>query len=179
MNAASANRSLQRETAKKKEEIRYRERLGPQGVGPRHARACGTARGSGPALRAPLQSRACPRSAEGRIGKENPAGRSASEGRMSDTPRSARHDDDTASRIARARRVAGGHLMIGHNGFTLYFGKGQSLSGYDCDAMKAAAIAVGEEPSHVICEALSTRPLAEVAQRYRAIGADVRHVPDG
>ena len=31
--------------------------------------------------------------------------------------------------------------MIGHNGFTLYFGKGQTLSGYDSDAMKAAAIA--------------------------------------
>lgn len=125
---------------------------------------------------------------------------------MNDTPLTARDDDYTASLIAQARHAAGGHLMIGHNGFTLYFGKGQSLSGYDSDAMKAEAIAariplidaravpydqlaelvitgpmiaVGEEPSHVICEALSTRPLAEVAQRYRAIGADVRHVADG
>ena len=60
---------------------------------------------------------------------------------MSDTPLKARDDDYTASLIARATHVAGGHLMIGHNGFTLYFGKGQTLSGYDSDAMKAAAIA--------------------------------------
>ncbi|MGB8842303.1 MAG: hypothetical protein WCC64_14680 [Aliidongia sp.] len=102
--------------------------------------------------------------------------------------------------IAQALATEGGHLAIGHGGFSLYFGRGAHLSGYDGDAVKAACIAaglpvidgrrvefatlarlvvsgpmvaVGEPESEPPYHAFSYAPLAIVAAAYRAAGAEV------
>ena len=45
-------------------------------------------------------------------------------------------------RIARALLTPGGHLSIGRGGYTLHYDNSR-LSGYNCDEMKAEAIAAG------------------------------------
>jgi len=45
--------------------------------------------------------------------------------------------------IDQARDTEGGHLSIGRGGFTLCFGDGASLSGYDPEPIKAACIGAG------------------------------------
>src|SRR4051812_50151596 len=45
--------------------------------------------------------------------------------------------------IAKALATEGGHLKIGRGGFTLWFARGSRLSGYECGAVKAAAVAAG------------------------------------
>jgi len=50
--------------------------------------------------------------------------------------------------ISRALATDGGHLSIGRGGFSLYFGRGAHLSGYDCEPVKAACIAAGLPPEH-------------------------------
>src|SRR5216684_1546359 len=107
--------------------------------------------------------------------------------------------------IASALRTEGGHLSIGRGGFTLHFGRGARLSGYDCESFKARCIAaglpvidsrmvvfedvvrlavrgpmvaVGEEASPPPYHALSFAPIGAVAQAYRAAGAEVFNIPD-
>jgi hypothetical protein len=107
---------------------------------------------------------------------------------------------DHTDYIARALATEGGHLSIGRGGFTLYFGKGATLSGHDCETIKAACIAAGlpvidSRRAHiewVACtvirgpmvavghaadpaphHSLSYAPLADVAESYRAICAEV------
>jgi len=102
--------------------------------------------------------------------------------------------------IARALATEGGHLSIGRGGYSLDFDRGARLSGYDCEAAKAACIAaglpvidsrmvefdtvarlaingpmvaVGEPPSAPPYHALSYAPLPEVAAAYQAAGAEV------
>jgi hypothetical protein len=116
--------------------------------------------------------------------------------------------DDTDLRgyddyIASALRTQGGHLTIGRGGFSLYFGRGAHLSGYDCEPIKARCIAagvpvidsrmvpfeavarlairgpmiaVGEDASAPPHHALSYASLADVAQAYRAAGAEVFNI---
>ena len=101
---------------------------------------------------------------------------------------------------ARALATAGGHLSIGRGGFSLYFGRGAHLSGYDCETVKTACIAaglpvidsrmvdfaavarvvvngpmiaVGEPPSPPPYHAFSYAPLAVVVAAYRAAGAEL------
>ena len=50
--------------------------------------------------------------------------------------------DRYQTEIARALTTPGGHLSIGRGGFTLHF-ENARLEGYDCDTIKAAAIAAG------------------------------------
>ena len=120
-----------------------------------------------------------------------------------------RKSDDTILQhygdyISGALRTEGGHLSIGRGGFTLYFGCGARLSGYDCESFKACCIAaglpvidsrmvafedvvrlavrgpmvaVGEEVSRPPYHALSFAPLNVVAQAYRAVGAEVFNMP--
>lgn len=45
--------------------------------------------------------------------------------------------------IEKALNTPGGHLSIGRGGFTLYYGKGARLSGYDIEPIKAECIAAG------------------------------------
>jgi hypothetical protein len=45
--------------------------------------------------------------------------------------------------IASALKTEGGHLSIGRGGFTLHFGNGLRLSGYDCDHIKLCCIEAG------------------------------------
>jgi hypothetical protein len=45
--------------------------------------------------------------------------------------------------ITSALRTEGGHLSVGRGGFTLHFGRGARLSGYDCESLKACFIAAG------------------------------------
>lgn len=102
--------------------------------------------------------------------------------------------------IARALATEGGHLAIGRGGFSLYFGRGAHLSGYDCETVKAVCIAaglpvidsrmvdfaavarlaikgpmiaVGEPPSPPPYHAFSFAPLAVVAAAYRSAGEEV------
>lgn len=106
--------------------------------------------------------------------------------------------------IARALATEGGHLAIGRGGFTLHFGRGAWLSGHDADAAKRACAAAGlpvidsrgapldrvvelavggpmAAVGHAPCpgphHALSYAPLAAVAERYRAAGAEVLNQP--
>ena len=120
-----------------------------------------------------------------------------------------RKSDDTPLQhygdyITSALQTAGGHLSIGRGGFTLHFGRGARLSGYDCETIKACCIAaglpvidsrmvafedvvrlavrgpmvaVGEEASPRPYHALSFAPLSVVAQAYRAAGAEVFNIP--
>ena len=105
--------------------------------------------------------------------------------------------------IASTLRTEGGHLSIGRGGFTLYYARGATLSGYDCESIKACCIAagvpvidsrmvafedvvrlavrgpmaaVGEEPSPPRCHAFSYVPLAALANAYRAAGAEVFNI---
>jgi hypothetical protein len=113
---------------------------------------------------------------------------------------------DHSEDIAHALVTQGGYLSIGRYGFTLHFGAGIMLSGYDCDGIKAECIAaglpiidsreapfeklvrmvlrgpivaVGRAPDPEPYHALSFAPLAYVAELYRSIGADVRNLPAG
>jgi hypothetical protein len=120
-----------------------------------------------------------------------------------------RKSDDTILQhygdyITSALQIEGGHLSIGRGGFTLHFGRGARLSGYDCESFKACCIAarlpvidsrmvtfedvvrlavrgpmvaVGEEASPAPYHALSFAPLSVVAQAYRAAGAEVFNIP--
>lgn len=115
-------------------------------------------------------------------------------------PDEGRYDD----LIARALATEGGYLAIGRGGFTLHFGHGARLSGHDADAAKRACaaaglpvidsrrvpigrvaelaisgpmVAVGHPPCPEPCHALSYAPLALVAERYRAAGAEVLNQP--
>jgi hypothetical protein len=114
------------------------------------------------------------------------------------TIRSRDYDDYVAS----ALRTEDGHLSIGRGGFTLYYARGASLSGYDCERVKACCIAaglpvidsrmvafedvvrlavngpmaVGEEPSPAPYYALSCAPLAVLANAYLAAGAEVFNI---
>jgi hypothetical protein len=112
---------------------------------------------------------------------------------------------DYGQYITSALRTEGGHLSIGRGGFTLHFGRGARLSGYDCESFKARCIAVGlpvidsrmvafedvvrlavrgpmvavgEEASPPPYHALSFAPLGVVAQAYRAAGAEVFNIAD-
>jgi hypothetical protein len=105
--------------------------------------------------------------------------------------------------IASALRTEGGHLSIGRGGFTLYYARGATLSGYDCEPVKACCIAaglpvidsrmvafedvahlairgpmaaVGEDPSPPPYHAFSYAPLAALANAYREAGADVFNI---
>jgi hypothetical protein len=107
--------------------------------------------------------------------------------------------------VTNALRTEGGHLSIARGGFTLHFGRGARLSGYDCESFKACCIgaglpvidsrmvafedvvrlavrgpmvAVGEEASPPPYHALSFAPLCVVAQAYRAAGAEVFNIQD-
>src|SRR5271166_3739816 len=102
--------------------------------------------------------------------------------------------------IVRALAIEGGHLSIGRGGFSLYFGRGAHISGYECETIKVACIAaglpvidsrevefatvarlaingpmiaVGEPPSPPPYHALAYAPLALVVAAYRAAGAEV------
>jgi hypothetical protein len=106
--------------------------------------------------------------------------------------------------IVSALRTEGGHLSIGRGGFTLHYACGATLSGYDCETIKAVCIAagvpvidsrmvafedvvrlavrgpmaaVGEEPSSPPYHAFSYAPLATLADAYRAAGAEVFNIP--
>ncbi|MGG5889989.1 hypothetical protein ACLF3G_22905 [Falsiroseomonas sp. HC035] len=106
--------------------------------------------------------------------------------------------------IREALITEGGHLAIGRGGFTLYFARGEYLSGHDCETIKAACIAarlpvidsrglefevvcdlavrgpmvaVGEPASALPWGAFSYAPLAAVADAYRAAGAEVWNLP--
>src|SRR6202166_5243007 len=99
--------------------------------------------------------------------------------------------------IASTLRTEGGHLSIGRGGFTLYYARGATLSGYDCESIKACCIAagvpvidsrivafedvvrlavrgpmaaVGEEPSPPPYPAFSSPPLVVLAGAYRGAG---------
>jgi hypothetical protein len=102
--------------------------------------------------------------------------------------------------IARALAVGCSHLAIGRGGFTLRFGRGVSLSGYEIEPIKSAGIAaglpgihsnmvdfgivarlaingplvaVGELPGSPSYGPFSYAPLAVVAESYRPAGAMV------
>lgn len=109
-----------------------------------------------------------------------------------------------AARIRRALAIEGGHLYVGHNGYSLYFGDGCSLSGYDAEAIKAACLAcglpvidcravpfgavwtietrgpmtaVGRAADPEPWHALASAPLDYVADLYRAAGAEIANMP--
>ncbi len=110
-----------------------------------------------------------------------------------------------ADYIQQALAVEGGHLSIGHNGATLHFARGGTVSGFACcDAVKAACLAVGlpvidsravpfrlfyalvaegsmaavgKPPAPQPWHSLSGAPLAHVAGLHHAAGADVFNVP--
>lgn len=111
---------------------------------------------------------------------------------------------DYSADIAAALVTEGGHLSIGYGGFTLHYRNGATLSGYDCEAIKAQSIsaglpvidscpvdfdvlvdltlsgplvAVGREPEPAPWHGLSHAPLAAVAATHAAAGAEVWNVP--
>lgn len=111
--------------------------------------------------------------------------------------------DNYVETIDKALATEGGHLSIGRGGFSLHFGSGW-LSGYDCEPVKAAAIAaglpvidsrmidfgkvadlalrgpmiaIGKPADPPPWRALSYAPLAAVAEAYARAGAEVRNVP--
>jgi hypothetical protein len=112
---------------------------------------------------------------------------------------------DDAERISRALETEGGHLGIGRGGYTLYYDRGSTLSGYDVEPMKAACVAAGlpiidsrmidfntamdlavkgpmiavsEAPSPQPWHSLTYAPLTYVAGLYRTAGAEVINLPD-
>jgi hypothetical protein len=114
------------------------------------------------------------------------------------------HHPDYKPWIAKALATPGGHLFIGCAGYTLFFDKGSTLTGYDCDIMKDACAkaglpiidarnlsrdealgiafkgpmaAVGTKPSSPPYHALSMAPLAIVAAHYEASGAEIINLP--
>jgi hypothetical protein len=118
---------------------------------------------------------------------------------MTTTTPADRHD----TYIIQALSVSGGHLHIGRGGFCLYYAWGATLSGYDCDEMKAACIAaglpvidsrevefdavvelafrgpmvaVGQDPDPKPWHLLSFVPLEEVVASYARAGAHVWNV---
>jgi hypothetical protein len=111
----------------------------------------------------------------------------------------------TEQLIERAKETAGGHLTVGRGGFTLHFGEGSTLSGYDIDKMKALCIdaglpvidsrcvefdkvaelaisgpmvAVGSAPKFFLSRAFSYVSLAEWVASYRAAGAEIHNMPE-
>lgn len=107
---------------------------------------------------------------------------------------------DYDSDIKRALAVDGGHLAIGRGGFTLWVGRGVSLSGYEIEPIKSVCIAAGlpvidssmvdfgivarlainaplvavsVPPDMPPYHAFSYAPFAVVAESYRAAGAMV------
>ena len=112
--------------------------------------------------------------------------------------------DSTEDLIGRALRTEGGHLSIGRGGFSLHFSRGCTLSGYDCESIKATCIAcglpvidsrevpfdeafrlavrgpmiaVGQPADAPPWGSLSNAPLRVVAAAYREAGADVVNLP--
>ncbi len=112
---------------------------------------------------------------------------------------------DYSADIASALATEGSHLAIGRGGFTLHHRYGATLSGYDCEEIKAQSIAaglpvidsrlvdlgavlelavngslvaVGCEPDAAPWHSLSYAPLSSVAAAYAAAGADVWNIPD-
>lgn len=110
-----------------------------------------------------------------------------------------------ADYVRQALAVEGGHLFIGHNGAILHFAPGARVSGFPCEAIKAACLAAGlpvidsraapfrllyavvvEGPMVAVGEpadpppwhSLADAPLAHVAALHHAAGADVFNVPD-
>lgn len=110
---------------------------------------------------------------------------------------------DYSADIAAALATEGGHLSIGHGGFTLHYRDGAMLSGYGCEAIKAQCIeaglpmidsrnvdldmvllltlrgplvAVGLEPEPAPWHGLSYAPLKAVAAAYAAAGAEVWNI---
>ena len=113
--------------------------------------------------------------------------------------------DDHADMIAKALATEGGHLSIGRGGFTLHYARGATLSGYDCEPIKAACIAaglpvihsrcvdfgavakiaisgpmvaVGERPRPAPWHAFAYAPLATIVELYRQAGAEISNAPD-
>ena len=111
---------------------------------------------------------------------------------------------DDADAIGRALAVDGGHLFVGDGGFTLAYGRGTTLSGYDVAPVKAACIAaglpvidsrrlgfeialhlaihtpmiaVGEPADAEPWHAMAHAPLHHVAALYHAGGAEVVNLP--
>jgi hypothetical protein len=116
-----------------------------------------------------------------------------------------RNQGDYGEYIASALKTEGGHLSIGRGGFTLHFGNGSRLIGYDCDHIKACCIeaglpvidsrtanfdqvvrlsvngpmvAVGGDADPPPWHALSFAPLGAVAKAYLEAGAEVFNIPD-
>ena len=112
---------------------------------------------------------------------------------------------DDAERISRALAVDGAHLFIGQGGYTLYYKRGTTLSGYDVVPMKAACIAAGlavvdsralpfdtalrlaiHGPMIAVGEPADAQPwhgwthapLQHVAALYHAAGAEVVNLPE-
>lgn len=110
---------------------------------------------------------------------------------------------DYSGAIAKALATQGGHLLIGRGGFSLQYENGW-LSGYDCETVKAAAVAaglpvidsrkvdfgkvadlairgpitaVGRSADPPPWGALSYAPLATVAEAYARAGAEVHNLP--
>jgi hypothetical protein len=108
--------------------------------------------------------------------------------------------NDYDTYISRALATEGGHLAIGRGGFTLWFGRGASVSGYDLEPIKNICIAAGlpvidssafdfgivarlgiNGPLVAVSEpalpppyhAFSYAPLNVVAESYREVGAMV------
>ncbi|WFS69534.1 hypothetical protein CFBP4996_26440 (plasmid) [Agrobacterium leguminum] len=108
-----------------------------------------------------------------------------------------------ATYIEQALASEGGHLQIGRGGFSLHFGL-STLSGYDCETIKAEAIdaglpvydsrmvdfgvvanlacsgpmiAVGRAADPKPWNSLSFVPLYHVMDAYRQAGAEVYHMP--
>ena len=111
---------------------------------------------------------------------------------------------DDADAIGRALAVDGGHLFVGDGGFTLAYGRGTTLSGYDVAPVKAACIAAGlpvidtrglgfetalhlaiHAPMVAVGEPADAQPwhglahaaLQHVATLYHAAGAEVVNLP--
>jgi hypothetical protein len=109
-----------------------------------------------------------------------------------------------AAEIATALATSGGHLSIGRGGFTLHFGNAR-LSGYECETIKAEALAAGlpvidsrtipfelaavlavsgpmvavnQDPSPRPWHGFAYAPLSFVAAAYRRAGAEVVNIPD-
>lgn len=105
--------------------------------------------------------------------------------------------------IDQARDTEGGHLSIGRGGFSLCFGDGATLSGYDPEPIKAACIgaglpvidsrpvpfdavvrvavhgpmiAVGRPASPPPWHGFAYAPLVDVARAYAEAGAEVFNV---
>lgn len=108
------------------------------------------------------------------------------------------------SNIDNALKTPGGHLSIGRGGFTLHYGQGARLLGYDIEPIKAECIAaglpvidslsvpfsavadlairgpmvaVGREPDPQPWHSLSFASLQSIALAYAEAGAEVWNMP--